>query len=141
MQTVPHGRCVMWAWGNYTPTTNCPRGVVDTSRHKIYSRTDLNSRALLGRNVGLKRNPSNSSCPSDDIVLYTSDSDDKVHVQLRTRIATKTFDAIHRCIVYKGSCGGREAVIKMWEVSATSAGKEMYKMYVEIWACLVATSA
>jgi hypothetical protein len=71
-----------------------------------------------------------SLVPDKPIALTDAESGETKHVTLESRIATKTFDAIHRCIVYKGTYEGREAVIKVWEVSSTPAGEEMQQMYV-----------
>lgn len=49
---------------------------------------------------------------------------------LTSRIATKTFDAIHRSHVFSANWIGQAVILKAWEVSETQAGREMMDMYV-----------
>ena len=47
---------------------------------------------------------------------------------LVSRIATKTFDAIHRSHVFRAQWEGQDVILKAWEVSETEAGLEMLEM-------------
>ncbi|KAE8342332.1 hypothetical protein BDV24DRAFT_162566 [Aspergillus arachidicola] len=63
------------------------------------------------------------------VTFYSSIIDEACSVKLVQRIATKTFDAIHRSLVFESWLKKRKVVVKIWEISRTSAGEQTLEIY------------
>lgn len=71
-----------------------------------------------------------SLVPSEVIQIQICPEESVKGVRLCRRIATKTFDSIHRSMVFDAEYHGLAVMAKLWETSDTDNGLEMTRMYV-----------
>lgn len=75
-----------------------------------------------------QRNPNYSLTNPIKATFYSSTTDKTCSVGLVHRISTRTFDAIHRSLVFESWLNNQKVIVKICEISRAGAGEQMLEM-------------